>query len=714
MKFRSSKVSCDSGAWRAAVSLLILLVSLFYAHTHPGTQVAYVGPGAGFAFLGSFLSIVAGFFLTLASLLAWPFRMAWRVVRRRKGFRHARARRAVFLGLDGLDPGLAERFMKEGRLPNLSRLRQEGAYRRLRTTFPSLSPVAWSTFATGVNPAKHNIFDFLNRNLKTYIPELSSARVGRPSRVLKIGKLSIPLSRPPVTMGRKSVPFWKLLGDHDVGCTIIRVPITFPPEPFNGKLLSAMCTPDLRGTQGSFSFFSTALENATYESGMRYPLKRRGSVVAGELEGPDDPLVEGVGALKVPFTIDFSGAQPRLEIDGQTHPLPVGEYTPWISVRFKASLGVTARGIVRFLLRETSPEVSLYSTPVEIDPEHPALPISHPAHYAVYLAKLFGAFATLGMAEDTWALNEGVIDEGAFLDQAWSIFSEREAQFREALDKTRRGVVACVFDTSDRVQHMFYRYLDGRGGPQGDRYAETIQKLYERMDQLVGETLGRLDDDTVLFVLSDHGFCSFRRGINLNRWLLENGYLFLKEGRRESGRYFDGVDWSRTRAYTVGLGGLYLNVAKREAQGIVKPGKEAEALKRELIAKLTGLEDPLTGATAIRDVYAASDLYKGPYLEHAPDLIVGYNDGFRTSWDAAVGKVTAETFEDNEKAWSGDHCVDPTIVPGVLFSNRPIEAPNPGIEDMAPTALDLFGVPAPAWMEGKSILPPAAAKGATA
>lgn len=715
MKFRSSRANCDNhSCLRAIVPLAILLVSLIYGQTHKGATFAYVGPGAGFAFLGSFLSIVAGFFLTLVSLLAWPFRMAWRMVRRRHGYRDARAHRAIFLGLDGLDPGLAERFMNEGRLPNLARLRQQGAYRRLRTTFPSLSPVAWSTFATGVNPAKHNIFDFLNRNLKTYIPELSSARVGRPSRVLKIGKLRIPLSRPPVTMGRKSVPFWKLLGEHDVGCTIIRVPITFPPEPFNGKLLSAMCTPDLRGTQGSFSFFSTALESATYESGMRYPLKRKGSGVTGELEGPDDPLIEGAGALKVPFEIDFAGSQPRLKIDGQTFPLPQGEYTPWISVRFKASLGVTARGIVRFLLRETSPEVSLYSTPVEIDPERPALPISHPAHYAVYLAKLFGAFATLGMAEDTWALNEGVIDEGAFLDQAWAIFKEREAQFREALDKTRRGVVACVFDTSDRVQHMFYRYLDGRGGPDGERYAETIQKLYERMDTLVGDTLQHLDDDTVLFVLSDHGFCSFRRGINLNTWLIENGYMALKDGRKEGGRYFEGVDWSRTRAYTVGLGGLYLNVARREAQGIVKPGKEAEGLKRELIAKLAGLKDPATGELAIRDVYAASDLYQGPYLEHAPDLIVGYNDGFRTSWDAAVGKVTAETFEDNEKAWSGDHCVDPTIVPGVLFSNRAIQAENPGIEDMAPTALDLFGVPAPPWMEGKSILVPRAAKGEAA
>jgi predicted AlkP superfamily phosphohydrolase/phosphomutase len=668
------------------------------AHSH--ILLGYIGPGAGFAFLGSFFSVIAGFFLTLLSFVAWPFRVVWRGLRRRTGLRHAKARKLIFLGLDGLDPRLTERFMNEGRLPNLARLRSEGAYRRLRTTFPSLSPVAWSTFATGVNPARHNIFDFLNRNLKTYVPELAPVRVKQPQRVWKIGRLRIPLSKPRVIMGRKSAPFWKLLGEHNIGCTVLRVPVTFPAEPFDGKLLSAMCTPDLRGTQGSFSYFSTALQKAEYESGMRYPLRRQGGAVVGELQGPEDPLSER-GPLYSPFRIERG----KLKIDGQVFALRQGEYTPWITVRFRGSLGVTVRGIVRFLLRETEPHVALYATPVQIDPEKPALPISHPAHYAVYLAKLLGSYSTLGMAEDTWALNEGAIDETAFLDQAYSIFAEREAMFIEALKKTRQGMVACVFDTSDRVQHMFYRYLEGRGSAEGNaRFGQTIQQLYERMDQLVGKALEYTDRETALFVLSDHGFCSFRRGVNLNAWLMENGYLCLKDGRRESGRYFEGVDWARTRAYTMGLGGLYLNLKGREAQGVVRPGEEAERLKRELIRKLAGLRDPASGEIAIREVYAASDLYNGPYIDHAPDLIVGYNDGFRASWDAAVGKTGLSVFEDNTKAWSGDHSVDPTIVPGVLFSNRTMEAENPGIEDMAPTALDLFGVPAPAWMEGKSVL----------
>jgi predicted AlkP superfamily phosphohydrolase/phosphomutase len=250
---------------------------------------------------------------------------------------------------------------------------------------------------------------------------------------------------------------------------------------------------------------------------------------------------------------------------------------------------------------------------------------------------------------------------------------------------------------------MFYRFLEGRGSPElNGKYAKTIEDLYQRMDALVGRVMKHVDDQTVLFVLSDHGFCSFRRGINLNTWLLENGYLALKNGASESGPYFRDVDWSRTRAYTFGLGGLYLNLKGREAEGIVEK-TEAEKLKQELIGKLTGLPDPDTGDVGIRSVYATNALYDGPYLREAPDLIVGYSEGYRTSWGAAVGKVSATAFEDNCKAWSGDHCVDPGLVPGVLFCNRKLEANDPGIEDLAPTALQLFGVPPPAWMEGTPV-----------
>jgi predicted AlkP superfamily phosphohydrolase/phosphomutase len=235
------------------------------------------------------------------------------------------------------------------------------------------------------------------------------------------------------------------------------------------------------------------------------------------------------------------------------------------------------------------------------------------------------------------------------------------------------------------------------------RHSGVIETMYRDMDRLVGETAKHVDKDCALFVLSDHGFCAFRRGVNLNAWLRREGYLKLTDGRDESGEYFDGIDWSGTRAYTFGLGGVYLNLCGREAQGIVEP-EDAARLKQELMAKLAALPDEETGAVAIIEAYEASKIYSGPYLGGAPDLIIGYAAGYRASWDAAVGKATAHVFEDNDKAWSGDHCVDPHLVPGVLFSNLKIDREDPGIEDMAPTALRLFGIEPPAWMEGKTVV----------
>jgi predicted AlkP superfamily phosphohydrolase/phosphomutase len=656
--------------------------------------IAYVGPGAGFAFLGSFLTLVIAVALSLFSVLLWPFRMAWRFFKGMGARKKAKIRKLIFLGLDGLDPRLTERYMAEGKLPNFTRLMQQGGFRRLRTTFPALSPVAWSTFATGVSPARHNIFDFLNRDLRSYMPELSSSQVRGPRKFWKIGRYRIPLERACAELRRKSQPFWKILGEHHVACTILRIPITFPPEKFNGKLLSAMCTPDLKGTQGSFSRFTTRTEKVAYTGGSLFPLERVGQGLEGSLEGPENIFLEEGGALRVPFRVTprQNRETATLRVQGKTFDLRRGEYSPWIPVTFRSPLGMKASGIARFLITETGPEFSLYVTPVQIDPEKPAMPISHPSYYAIYLAKLLGSFATLGMAEDTWALNEGVIDEKAFLDQTWLTHAEREAMFLNALERTGRGVVACVFDATDRVQHMFYRQgFDG-----------VIADLYSRADALVGKALRFVDDRTVLFVLSDHGFASFRRGVNLNTWLHRNGFLALEKDAEESGPYFHGVDWSRTRAYALGLSGIYINRKGRESAGIVEQA-EAGALSQELIRRLSNLPDEELDDTAIRQVYATPSLYQGPYLESAPDLIVGYNDGYRTSWDAATGKVGRHVIEDNRKAWSGDHSIDPPLVPGVLFSNRPIDAEDPGIEDLAPTALELFGIRKPEWMEGKPV-----------
>ena len=674
-------------------------------------MIFYIGPGAGFVFGGTFIALLAALFSGLLSIFLWPIRMLRRTITGARAYKDAKVRRIVYLGLDGLDPKLAERFMAEGKLPNLQKLADGGHYSRLRTTFPCLSPVAWSCFATGGNPAKHNIFGFISRDPRNYAPELSSSKVRPPSRTIKLFGKEIPLGKPEVEMRRKSVPFWKLLGEHDIHSTILRIPITFPPEKFNGHLLSAMCTPDLRGTQGSFTFLSTAYDKPDETQGLRLPLKRVGDKVTGELWGPPSP--DGDGSLRLPFTIEpidkkeGSGKAYALHVDGAIHRLEPGKYSEWVHLRFRSGMG-SAKGIARLLVTKTSPEFEVYVTPINIDPASPALPISHPANYAVYLSKLMGSYSTLGLAEDTWAMNERVLDEDQFLEQAWLNHGEREAMFFNALDKTPKGVVACVFDASDRVQHMFYRcFVPNHPGNEGrdvEKYKNVVQRLYQKMDDLVGRTMKQLHADDLFFVLSDHGFESFVRGVNLNAWVLEHGYLVLKEGAEVGGDYLQGVDWSKTRAYTVGMGGIYLNRKGREAGGIVKPGEEAEALKRELKDKLTGLMDEERGEIAIKKVEISSQVYRGPYLGAGPDLLVGYNKGYRASWSAATGGIVEDVFEDNDKAWGGDHCIDPDLVPGVLYCNRKLEGEDPGLEDMAPTALTMFGLPVPRHMEGKALL----------
>ncbi len=689
--------------WQRPSALATLLVAASHLE-------AYVGPGAGFAFVGSLFSLLAAFVAGGIALLALPFRMTWRALRGAQGYRKARVRKLIFLGLDGLEPDLVEKFLREGKLPNLARLREQGRYRRLRTTFPALSPVAWATFATGSNPGKHNLFDFLNRNLGSYLPELSSSRVNPPARVLKVGRWCIPFSRPSVEMRRKSRPFWALLGEHHITSTVIRVPITFPPEPFDGRLLSAMCTPDLLGTQGSFQVFTDAPAHTEFdEAGMSYPLRREGDALVGEIHGPHNTMRDGAGDLRIPFRLTILGPSQggRLEIGGQTHEVHSDRFTPWIRLTFRAGLGVKVRGIAQFRLASVAPHVRLYLSPIAIDPESPALPISHPPFYAPYLAKLLGDFSTLGLAEDTWALNERIIDEDSFLEQAEQICAEREAMFESALERFNKGVIACVFDTPDRVQHMFYRYLEPAhpahtaNRTSFERHAPTIERLYARMDGIVGKAMSHVDERTVLFVLSDHGFKSFQRGVNLNAWLEREGFLHVNEPARNEG-YLRGIDWSRTRAYSFGLAGIYLNLAGRERHGIVSQ-QEAKQLSEEIASKITGLVDPDRDALAVNRGYPKEAVYSGPYVSAAPDIVVGYSPGYRSSWGVAIGKVGDKVFEDNTKAWSGDHCVDPPLIPGVVFCNRDFQAEDPGIEDMAPTAMRLFGYTPPANMDGNDI-----------
>jgi predicted AlkP superfamily phosphohydrolase/phosphomutase len=685
----------------------VLVLALLLAAAAPAE--AYIGPGAGFALLSSFLVVFTTVIIVIASLLIWPFRMLWRLATRGRPPR-ARIKRLIVVGLDGQDPGLTDRFMAEGLLPNFQTLASTGSYRRLRTTFPSLSPVAWSSFSTGTNPGRHNIFDFLDRDRRTYLPLLSSTRIGRVERFLKLGRYRIPLHKPELRLLRRSKPFWTILGEHRIWSTVLRVPITFPPDRFYGAELSAMCVPDLLGTQGTFLLFTTRPAGERFkEGGTRIRFTRADDRLDAIVEGPENVFREGAPPLQIPLraTVNSRDRTLTVDLDGASTVLSPGVLSEWITLTFHAAPGVAVTGITRLLVTELEDHVSLYMAPINLDPEKPAMPISHPSYYATYLAKRVGMFSTLGLAEDTWALNEGVTDDGTFLKQTYDIDGERERMFFASLEKLRQGTLVCVFDATDRIQHMFWRYLDpghpaarGRKDPE---HRDAIRELYRRNDALVGRVRAQLRDGDVLMVISDHGFSSFRRGVNLNSWLRQEGSLTLQDGADGSDEWLRSVDWTKTRAYCLGLTGMFLNLRGREAHGIVEPGEPAAALKREIIAKLNGLVDAETGDIGIREAFDTAALYTGPYLENAPDLLIGYNAGYRTSWDCATGVVAAPVFEDNVKAWSGDHCIDPRLVPGVFFCNRAIETDDPALIDIAPTALKLFGIEPPAHMEGRAL-----------
>jgi predicted AlkP superfamily phosphohydrolase/phosphomutase len=706
----------------AQVSLSVVMLAaalgagLFVA---PDTAHAYVGPGAGFALVGSFLALLAAVASSIVSMLLWPIRSVLRWRRRRKAMSRASARRVVVLGLDGLDPTLTERWMAEGHLPNLSALAQSGTFTRLGTTYPAISPVAWSSFMTGVDPARHNIFDFLDRDVRTYKPRLSSSDIRPAPRTVRVGEWLIPIGRPIINNMRKSKAFWRILGEHGIPSNVLRVPLTFPPEKFAGALLSAMCVPDLRGTQGSFTYYTTSTDkpceaDAAPEQtgGERRPITIEQGVIRASLAGPDNPLRAEAKSLEIPFEISAIDAAKKtcvLTIGRKKYPLREREYSPWIRLDFKAGFGVTVRGIARFYVTAMQPDFKLYVTPINIDPGKPALPISWPRIYSIYLSKLLGEFATLGLAEDTWALNEGVIDEQAFLQQALDHHAEREKMFFNALEKSRDGAVICVFDGTDRLQHMFFRYLDAKHpanrGRDTEQFRDTILQMYQRCDEMIGRVQRMLGPRDQFMVISDHGFQSFRRGINLNAWLHQHGLLHLDPAKPASGDWFANVDWSRTKAYALGLSGLFINQRGREAHGIVEPGEETEAVKRQIIEGLTGLRDPEADESSINAVFDPAKVHStGPYGGNGPDLIIGYNRGYRASWEGAVGRVTDEVFIDNTKAWSGDHCIDPRLVPGVLFSNWRMPDGEPQIQDLAPTILAMFGVGKPDHMTGR-VLP---------
>ncbi|HXE57978.1 MAG TPA: alkaline phosphatase family protein [Gemmatimonadales bacterium] len=612
--------------------------------------------------------------------------------------------KVIVIGLDGLEPTIVEPMVERGELPALARLRSVGGYSRVRTTYPAQTPVAWSTFATGTNPGGHGIYDFVRRDPRTYFPDFSLNRYEQKNAFLPPRAVNL----------RRGTPFWELLTAAGVPSTIIRCPCTFPPDELKGRMLSGMGVPDLRGGLGTSTFYTSADAVRAGESEQVIRVEPRGDTVRTHLIGPRHPRTRADILHEITVRLEPAARRVTILTDGEPRELrvDVGAWSAWARVKFKTGLLQGVHGMVRFHLVRLEPHLELYASPVNFDPESTLLyPISAPADYARELSKAVGTFYTTGMVEDHGGLTNGRFDEAAYLAQCDDVLRERERMLQHELARHREGVLFCLFDTPDRVQHMFWRFREddhpaNRDGV--DRGLErVIEDHYRACDDIVGRALAQADDRTLFVVLSDHGFSSFQRGFHINTWLHDQGLLALKPGvvpGEEAGEFFRAVDWSRTQAYALGIGSVYLNVKGREAQGVVDPS-EAERLAGRIARALTGVCDPERGRVAVRGAATRAQLYSGAHAQDSPDLVVLFEAGYRASWTTALGGVPRGHFEDNVKKWGGDHIVDPGLVPGVLFMNRPFRGESVGLADLAPTILGALGVPKGPAMEGESLLP---------
>jgi len=737
----------------------------------------------------------------------------------------------IVLGFDGMDPRLTEQMMDEGRLPNFARLRDQGSFKPLQSVTPPQSPVAWATFATGLNPGGHGLFDFIHRDpappdmksgVKPYsamsrtVPEeswLASALSWVFGDSIGWGDYDIPLRSSRHELLRHGTPFWEHITRAGVPAWVYRLPANFPADgPSEGSLfaLTDMGTPDLSDTLGEFSFYTNDPEfdfNRPITGGKAYAvqvidgmvlpartvasgtvksmvsptefvfqgwtrLERRLDGYAGcvavfsrgtepgecmravtsvdvesrritleaapdvelkpglliklytrcKFNGPPNPAVRKASATastpraQTDFTVyidpDPAAAIACIEFGDQKAILRQGEWSGWYPVEFPIAYGrfmgtvlPPAKGMCRFYLKQLRPHVALYVSPFNYDPLDPVIPISFPKGFSAAVAEVTGRYYTQGLPENTKALTHHVLTRDEFLQQADIVADERDRLLTYALNHFGGGFLFFYYGGTDLVAHMFWAMRDpehpGVTPKDREKYLHAVEDYYIRADRMLGRTLDRHSEALVL-VVSDHGFESFAKGFNLNTWLAQNGYAV--QARPGDPAMPLNFDFTRTRAYGLGLNGLYVNLKGRERDGIVEPA-DRQSLLDEITRGLLRATDPVTGRKVVKEVYRGDSIYKGPYVAIAPDLQVGYWRGYRASWETILGSFPEKLVEDNLDAWGADHCIATDEVPGVILSNRPIAVESPGLIDLAPTVLRALGLAVPAEMEGRSIFP---------
>jgi len=626
-------------------------------------------------------------------------------------------KKMLVLGFDGMDPVIVERLMGQGQLPNMKRLGEKGVFTMMRSTVPPQSPVAWGSFISGADPGVFGIFDFLHRDPETYTPMFAQSTT-LPSRMLvKLGQYQIPLKPGKVVLNREGRAFWDYLEDRDIPATIVKLPTNYPPSASGQRTLSGMGTPDIQGTYGIYSLYTSDEQESQSDlsaANIYYAYIDENNVMEGQIEGPKNDLVKEGENIVVPFKVyvDNRHRTVRIDIQGKEVLIAEKEYSDWVEVGFSLISNLASiTGMVKFYLMEMGKRFRLYISPIHLSPRSPAVPISTPSGYSRELADRVGLFHTIGLPADTKALSNGTFSMENFITQSLSVFGESCRLFDYELQRFSRlqeGLLFFYFSSLDQGQHMFWA-LNDKEHPfyhpeEGGKFGYITDELYRKFDRVLGKALGGLDPAVPVLVMSDHGFAPFRREVNVNTWLAREGYLKLTTGEIEDQMsILEYADWPATKAYALGLNGFYLNQKGREKEGAVGAG-ERRRLLEELKAKLEAIVDPKNGEKVISCAYISEDNFSKNYIQRAPDIVLGFNRGYRISDESALGTLRREIVSDNMSWWSGDHCVDPKKVPASFISSFKILKAVPDIQDVAPTILKYFGIATPAQMTGKALI----------
>jgi len=625
--------------------------------------------------------------------------------------------RMIMLGYDGMEPSVVEAMLERGELPTLKKLQEQGTYCHLTSTIPPQSPVAWNSYATCKNPGGHNIYDFIRRNPKGPKGPMPLVGTGKidPPVLDEAGGLKTPAKGTNYRMGN---PFWSVADAQGKRGKILNIPFAFPPDPLkNGMMISALGVPDLRGTTSTYFSLSDGFTPEQLQEdlggGQRIALSFSGEDETGfTVPGPrdnryrfSDPNAYTRSSLRM--KINRKDKQGVVVADGKQVDIEAGTWSDWLELRFEMSPKEEILGITRFYPLEIGEKVRIYMACVQYHPDAPYTAFTEPESYSAELKGRFGLYKTIGWAYDTHALRQYDLDEEGFLKDIDYTMSWRD---RLTLDELQRGdfdFLLSGWTATDRAGHMFWRFRD-EGHPLYDASApehwrNALEYTYKRADMQTGAVLARLREEDTLIVFSDHGFGSWRTEFNLNVWLQENGYLAVNNPKQAETGFLQGIQWSATRAYAVGLSSLYLNLAGRETGGVVKP-EEADALIAELQAKLGEVIDPKTGSKVFSTLYSGQ-VYSGEAKADAPDISLGYSPYYQNSRGTSRGGVAGPLFEPVKDKWSGEHAAsDFKNLPGVMFANRRLEKQEPHIKDLGVTMLASLGLDIPADYEGENIL----------